>query len=274
MDAGSTVFDLVVSRDGNWVAGGMRDGHVVVWKATSLTKEIEFQGHSEPVYAVDISPDSARITSGSRDWTVSIWSLSSGRQLLGPLKHDFEVAGVRFSPDGKLIATATWALESVRIYDSLDGTLLANFKIRVNSLFNRSLAWSGNGKQLYTLSREGNVHCLDVSSKTALLQWSIHNKNSPCCIALGCDDTFLAVSANSSVSFWDTTTHRRIGPIIDYPHLVWSMAISENHDMVATGQKTITLRNLLSVLSQPHHEDVSICVFEMNVSTLSTVTDV
>jgi len=59
--------------------------------------------------------------------------------------------------------------------------------------------------------------------------------------------TFIASSTGSSVSFWDTTTGERIGSI-EYTHHIWSMAISSNYDLVASGDKKTTLRALCSIL--------------------------
>jgi WD40 repeat protein len=263
IDAGSSVRHLVVSRDGKWVVAGTYDGQVVVWKSTNFEKEIDFKAHGDEVNVVDISVDGTKIATGSDDRTVSVWSLAlpTGERLLGPLKHYNWLVAVKFSPDGKFIATATYAQYSVRIYDSLDGTLLKEFPIF--SGFNRSLAWTGNGEQVYVLSSSGNIYCLDVSSKSVLSQWSIHSDDNPYCITLACDGACIAVSANSSVSFWDTTTHHQIGPVIDYPHDVSFMTISENYDMVTAGDKTIMFRNLHGVLPTIIHQPCEYMHFEV-----------
>ena len=88
IDAGSVVVSIAVSQDGKWIVSGTYDGKVTLWDAGSQKKAIEFRGHNNAVYAMDISPDRTRIATGSVDKTVRVWSFSTGEQLLGPFKHD------------------------------------------------------------------------------------------------------------------------------------------------------------------------------------------
>ena len=90
-----------------------------------------------------------------------------------------------------------------------------------------------------------------MSTGTTLSKWHIHSSNSPACIALVSNGTFIAASAHSSVSFWDTTTREQIGTVIEHTHSVESMAMSSNYDLVTSGEKIITLRPLCGVL--PSH---------------------
>ncbi|KAF8124905.1 hypothetical protein EV363DRAFT_1177384 [Boletus edulis] len=88
-----------------------------------------------------------------------------------------------------------------------------------------------------------------------LSQWPIHSPANSRCIALACDGRLIAASAGSSVSFWDTSTHRQIGSVIDHPVLIVSMAISTNYMIVLAGGSKITLRNICEVLPSPYYED-------------------
>ena len=49
---------------------------------------------------------------------------------------------------------------------------------------------------------------------------------------------FIAASTNSSVSFWDTATHKKIGSPIHHPDKVFYMAISANDDLAIRGGKS------------------------------------
>ena len=258
MDAGSDVSSIAASQDGKWIVGGMESGQVVVWDANSHEKVSEFKGHNKPVYAVDISPDATRIASGSDDPNICVWSRSTGEQLLGPLEHDFDVVAVKFSPDGQFIATAPWKRKSVQIYDSRDGHLILDRPIEVGSPYNQSLAWVSDSKQLFALSRDGRVHCLDVTNGRILSVWTVHGSGSPSCITLGSNAAFIAVSANSSVSFWDTTTHRQIGPLIRHPADIWNMEISANDDLVLSEGTKIVLRQLPDILPSSYFDDVGV----------------
>ena len=258
MDAGSTVADIAVSRDGEWVVSGTKSGMVTVWNAESRSKVTEFNAHGKCVNAVDVSPDATKIMTGSDDHTACVWSLSTGERLLGPLEHDSWVAAAKFSPDGHLIATATWERDSIRVYDSQNGSLLIKFPVQVSSALNQSLTWAIDSKQLFALSKDGYIHRVDVSTKTTLSKRHIHGSNDVRCIALAINGTFIAASAGSSVSFWDTATREQIGSVIGYTHLIWSMAISSDCDLVTGGENKITLRTLCDVLPSDYVDNVSV----------------
>ena len=266
MDAGSQVWSIAVSRNGKWIVGGTESGQVGVWDANSHEKASEFKGHEDRLYAVDISPDATRVASGSIDKTVCVWSRSTSKRLLGPFKHDAEVIAVKFSPNGQFIATATWNHESVRVYDSRNGRLLFDTPIGVGSPCNQSLAWISDSKQLFALSRDGEVHCLDVTNGRILSAWATHGHGYPSCIALASNGAFIAASANSSVSFWDTATHKQIGPLIHHPDYVLYMAILANTVLVVSGGHKIILRKLPDILPSSYFGDV--CVFRCQRDTI------
>ena len=257
IDVGVTVCNIAVSQDGQWVVGGTTTGLVTVWSTENYEKVIGFRGHTSSVCAVDFSPDGTKIATGSADSTACVWSFSSGQRLLRQLQHNAAVAAVKFSPNGNLIATATWERDSVRIYDDENGGLLVDVAINVSSLWNQSLAWASDSKRLFVLSRDGNINCVNVSKGTTRFRWPIHSNDEPRCIALASNDTFIVASANSWVSFWDTTTRKQIGTISKHTARIQSMAIAANYDLVIGGGRTITLRSLGDILPSPYAEDVS-----------------
>ena len=254
MDAGSAVYDIAVSRNGKWIVSGTGGGQVQVWNAGSGEKVTEIRGHSYWVDAVDVSPDSTKIASGSYDTTACVWSLPAGQRLLGPWKHSDDVVFVvKFSPSGRFIATATW--KSILLYHSQSGNLVVNVPIGVSPSLNHSLAWSSNSKHLFAVS-SGKVICLDASTGATLSQWSIHgDKHNR--IVLASDDAFIATFSHSSVSFWDATTHKRIGSAIEHSDRVECMAISANHDIVISDGKKITFRSLCNILPSSYCDSVS-----------------
>ena len=252
MDAGSAVYGIAVSRDGKWIVSGTQLGSVQVWNADDGKKVAEIKGHSSWVNAVDVSPDSTKIASGSYDRTVCVWSLSTGQRLLGPWNHG-DAFVVKFSPNGRFIATATWNF--IRIYDSQSGNIVVDVPIAVAYSHNYSLAWSSNNKHLFAVSH-GKVICLNASTGATLSQWSIHN-NEDSCIALASDDAFIAASSGSSVSFWDVTTHKQIGSLIQHAADVECMAILANHDVVTGSRNKILLGSLCDTLPSSYCDTVS-----------------
>jgi len=80
--------------------------------------------------------------------------------------------------------------------------------IRAFSSSSQSLAWASNSKQLFSLSCDGNTLRVDVSTGITLSKWP-----------------FIAVtSPDASLSFWDATSQVQIGPVVQYTHVIHSMA--------------------------------------------------
>ncbi|KAG9318038.1 WD40-repeat-containing domain protein [Chiua virens] len=247
IDVGGWANSIAVSSDEKWMVVGSGRGRVSVWSMENHERVGEMKGHAKGVGAVDISPDGTKIASGSLDNTACIWKWSTGKRLL-TLRHDNDVAAVKFSPDGDLLATATWERDSIRVYNGEDGHLLHEFPIKAGS-YGHCLAWK-NDTHLYAISRDGRIYYLDVSTRETLSRWHIRadDVRKWSCIALPDDRSFIAASANSSISFWDTTTNTKIGSDIDYNDMVFTMAISENYDIAIGHGKTVTVQNLRDIL--------------------------
>ena len=128
--------------------------------------------------------------------------------------------------------------------------------IRVDSLYNQSLAWAGPGKALFALSKDGNIHGINMETGTTLYKWAIHNNDDPRCIALESDGAFIAASANSSVSLRDISIHQQIGPLIHHPASVVCLAISTNQDLAISGGKKIILWKLPDILPSSYFDHV------------------
>ena len=265
MKAGSAVRSIAVSRDGKWIVSGTESGKVQVWNAENGEKASEFKPPlqvltSNSVQEVDVSPDSTQIASGSRSGAVFVWSLSTRKRLFGPWRpsSSTDVLAVKFSPDGRLIATAmerAWSSLCVRVNNSQDGHLLVEVRIKVKipNFSEQPLAWSSNSKQLFALSHDCKIYCLDATTGGTLSRWRVHGNGCIArCITLTNNGAFIAASVGSSVSFWDTATHKQIGSVIEHGtapiHQINCMAISANYDIAIGGGSRITLRTIRDIL--------------------------
>ena len=249
LDAGSAVRCLATSQDGKWIAAGMESGLVTVWNAKSR-KELRRFAREKGANSVDISSDGTKIAIAWDDKTVEVCSLPDGKALCDWGYYDFHT--IKFSPDGLLFACGAdeWDLSFLCIYDTRGGKPLGGSLISAI----RSVAWASDSKQLFALSSDGDIHCVDVSSGETLSQWSIHSNDNPTCISLSSNGAFIAASANSSVSFWDTSTHEQIGSVIRHPGSVNSMAISPNYDLVIAGNLIIALWDMFDVFFTPNNQ--------------------
>ena len=245
IDAESSVRCLATSQDGKWIAAGTESGRVTVWD-TESRKELRRFAREKAVNSVDISSDGTKIAI-AWDGFVNVSSLPDGKQLHGRKNCDYHT--VKLSPDGLLFAIGVQSSKSsfLQVVNIQNNDNVS--KIRIST---RSVAWASDSKQLFALSSDGDIHCVEVSSRKTLSKWSIHSQDNPTCITLSSNNAFIAASANSSVSFWGTSTHEQIGFVIHYPHSVDSITISQNYDLLVGGSSGITLWDLHGVLSTPY----------------------
>jgi len=264
---------ISVSRDHKWIVCGTEEG-ACVWNAKTQEKAIEVEGGTF-VDAVDISPDSTRFATGT-GWTsfkkgsIAIRNILTGERLVGPLQHNSPVRVVRFSPNGERIASVCPAKRSLHVFDSHNGDQLVTINnIGILSLWTSitPLAWSDNQQQIFIASGSNKIESFDVSTGSQLAEWQVHGTaSSIVSIALASNGKFLATFARGStgISFWDTSTHSQIGPVIQDGQWIRSIALSSNCSYLATGgfNGNITIRSLSSILPDSYGPFlVSICAF-------------
>lgn len=258
---GDGVLTIAVSKDGQRIVCGAKSGLVTVWDTTTQRKVVEIKGHTYWVVAVDVSPDSRTVGTASYDGAASIWDMTTGQLLVSLLRASSGAAlvALKFSTDGSRVATSPFSQNSVGIRDTQNGRLLANISVGLSSNGNEptvALAWSNDDQQLFAVSHDGNIHCFDTSTGCLLSKWPIHSGCQPATIALSNNGKFIVASADSSISFWDVSTHSQIGPVITHPGSVQSIALSSDDRCLVSGGRTgkkVIVWNLRNVLPDPYH---------------------
>ena len=246
---------LAVSQDGRWIAAGTFTGKVIVLDAK--TNEVVFvhkEGVSD-IRAVDFSPDSTRLVSGSLDGTASIWDFATRVRVVGPLRHESMVIAAKYSPQGDRIATAIRDRNSVRIYDSNDGRLLADIPVKVTSWYNTGLLWSN----AHLLNVSGTtIKEVEASTGSAVSEWLAPDNDRFSCIVLSHHREFVAYSAHRSVTLWDTSTHTQLG-LIQHAQDICSIALSaDDHFLAIGGEGGKTTIEYLRDILPPSYFTVSI----------------
>lgn len=151
----SPIQVLTVSADGRWLAGGTRDGQIIIWNLNNPSEQyLLFEERGNQVLALSYSPDGKWLASGDLRGNVKIWDIQS-RTLVDNLRgHRARITDLRFSPEGDILASASND-GSVRLWETAD---LNNQPIVLsgNSGFVFSLAFSPDGSNILTGSTEAN----------------------------------------------------------------------------------------------------------------------
>jgi len=146
------------------------DKSVIVGTITDWKLRPKLTGHTGAVFCLDVSPDGSLIASGGQDGNVILWDVEGTK--LYALEASGTITAVRFSPVHYWVCAATDT--GVRIWDLENKELLALLHpgrdcssdpfrpLLQETPWCVSLAWSADGKHLFTGSTDGKVYVHEV----------------------------------------------------------------------------------------------------------------
>jgi eukaryotic-like serine/threonine-protein kinase len=172
-----SVWGVKFSPDNRLVAGGLLDGKVIIWNASTGEELGTLEGHHAVVDTLAFSPDGQFLASASRDRTIRLWNVASHQLLRTFSGHRQQTFWVAFSPDGKTLAsTAAFpyatAPGEVKLWDVATGGELCQLR-GAESWICRA-AWSRDGKHLAVAAGNGSVLVWELETKQLLKRWRGH----------------------------------------------------------------------------------------------------
>src|SRR5262249_17703897 len=161
---------LVFSRDGRHLASASGDGKVMIWDATRLDEKQEPRRLPVPARVpgpsvnVAFSPESRWLVTGGERNTIKIWDLAKGGELLNTLEghrgEGYAIACTSDDNDRWMIASGGEDC-TVKVWNGRTGKLLRTFRGHAGLV--SSLAFSPDGKRLYSGSRDKTVKVWDLA---------------------------------------------------------------------------------------------------------------
>ncbi|HEY9795622.1 MAG TPA: hypothetical protein V6D30_08270 [Leptolyngbyaceae cyanobacterium] len=99
---------VVMTRDGQTLAGVTDDSKITLWNLKTGTKIRTIAGHALPILSLAISPDGKLLASAGHDKTIKIWNLQTGEEIRTLVGHRSWIEAIAISPDGQTLATGGW----------------------------------------------------------------------------------------------------------------------------------------------------------------------
>jgi hypothetical protein len=150
---------VAVTGNGEYVAGGGRDGVVHVWSLTSGERVVTLRGHYYAIREVTFSPSADRLVTFDGD-VVRVWKVSDGSELVhftATTRNSLEQ--IAFTSDG----TSLVAIQAA----SMGQRRLVRFDVENPSNTQVSLTWKGRGE----LAENGETVALFDDDDQALKIW-------------------------------------------------------------------------------------------------------
>ena len=228
------VLTIALSPNGKIVASGNSDRTVRLWDVETGRVIARWSEHTGSVLSVCWSPDGRRTVSGSRDGTARVWDVESGKTVLGPIMTGHRtVYVVAYSPDGTKIATGGDKENSVKIWDSMSGELLASTNKQPESVW--SMAWTSDGKRLVY---GGNIRSIRIFDTVTWQEIATLNHENISTIALSPNNRLLAsASWDRTAHLWNLETNLIVGSPLQHENDVNHATFSTDGTLLVTACK-------------------------------------
>ncbi|KIK38635.1 hypothetical protein CY34DRAFT_809154 [Suillus luteus UH-Slu-Lm8-n1] len=209
------VSNVVVSRDGQFIASGDFGGELITWNRDGepLTQPIKV--HSGLIYSLDFSPDSTWLASSPLDTTMELWNTKIWQVQGDPINcgSGAQILCIRYSPSGEHLAIATKT--NIQIWNPRNRKCIAKFQghSAFGGAWNSSLAWTLDGTRLLSagFSPDPVIRVWDSSTwKQVGEPWKGHTGNIYM-VALNPTGTLLASACDDNqVRLWRFSDQRTI----------------------------------------------------------------
>jgi WD40 repeat protein len=177
------ITNFSISPDGALLATASADGDVKIFRLHSPGREPKheqtFSDHSGPVLDLLFTPDGQSLVTSSADRTLKVWRVADGTLQRTFGNHTGIVHCLALRPAAQTgngtapVACASGSEDStVRIWQPQIGRMVRIVRQHKGSVL--ALAYSADGKQLFSAGKEGMIRAIDAESDQILREWPAH----------------------------------------------------------------------------------------------------
>ena len=186
-----------------------------------------------------VSPDRSLLACGSLDKTVQIWDTSDGQHLRTLDLGGFGVLSVDIDPSGSTIASGLYN-GNVRLTDI--ETLETIMEFRAHEAAVTALSFSPSGNTLASGSEDGSVNVWKLPAGSHIAGTSEFGKPINSLVMLEDDRSVVVAFDHKQIHRWNTHEREITGTYSGHSGEVYSLSISPNRKLLASGSKDNTIR--------------------------------
>ena len=158
----------------NFAAGSADHSIVLLDQRREGRVAKRFEGHTKAVRGLAYAPGGKMLVSVSADRTVKSWKVGTGKLERTFGNHLGSVNAVAFRPRVAPAFCATASDDkSVRLWQPSIGRMIRIVRGHGGSIF--AVAFSNDGKQIFSIGREGIGRIIDADSDKVLYEWKAHD---------------------------------------------------------------------------------------------------
>ncbi len=240
IQVGEKVLSISVSQDDLWIAAGMENGTVGIWRLKDGKKIGDFEAHEEIVRSVAFSPSGDILATTSDDRTIKLWDVRGGTLLRTLKGHLDRVYKARFNSDGKILATVSRDT-SIRLWDPATGKLLQKITGARGALLD--VAFSPNGKYIAAASFSGLVYVWDTSDYSKVYASFRGHLGGALAVVFRNNNELLSGSLDSRIRHWRLSDKRALRNAVGHNGPVLGLALRPGSYYYGTASEDGTIRS-------------------------------
>jgi len=237
-DAGTRLFAVAVSHNGELLAAAGEDGTLVLWDAKNGKLLQHLKEHTGAIQAIAFHPNGDWLASAGDDKQIIIWSLTTWE----PIKKWTVAESVRalaVSSDGKHLASGGKD-NNITLWDAITGQVRDIFKGHENII--SALDFSSNGDWLASASYDDTARVWNVKTRQARTLYG-HTDN-VAAVAFSHDNKWLATSSkDTTVRLWNVDSGKSERVLLGHKQAVFGVRfVGEDGHSLVSASDDITLR--------------------------------